>query len=389
MLLPSPEIQKRLENYQTYDPIEAKAVKLEWKRAKRRHNALLRTFAGVALIGAGISTYAHDVRDNQEIQAKASITVEYKGPALDKANNKKGLVFIDGFGSDNADNITKYTGAAVQPVIDGQLLSVGYNNAPLETKDIAKQIIATAKARKLDTISLVGYSAGGNVAMQVQERIRQASNLSIEAIVLISTPDGITSLRPARQNEIDIVQQVDWIPGVEYSSPFRFIGEMALRSSNYTKGTFLENKDAFFQTAATVQTNLDNNKLPGMWLMFDQMVAIENANLKDRITNMSTIPKDKMRPTIVYLSIASPGYDPIVNDKKSSNAVAAYAKKANVPFLSYDVTNADHMRPDLNAGYIKVMDRAKPEIQSSIAAQKRDVFRHRTASSLLPKSVYN
>lgn len=384
MLMPSPEIQKRLDTYQTYDAVEAKAIKLEWKRAKRRHNALLRTFAGFALMSTGVSAYMHDVQDNQEIQAQASITVQYEGPALNKANDHKGLVFIDGFGTDSADTITKYTGAAVQPVIDGQLLSVGYNNAPLETEDIAKQIIATAEARNLDTISLVGHSAGGDVAMQVQEEIRKESNLTIEAIVLVSTPDGVKTLRPARQDEIDLIQQVDWIPGVQYSSPIRFIGEMALRSGNYTQGNFIENKDAFFATANTVQTNLDNNKLPGMWLMFDQMLAIENTNLKDRITQLGKTPKDTVRPTIVYLGVGSPGYDPIVDNKKSSDAIAEYAQKAGVPFLSYDVPGADHMRPDINAGYIKTLAEAKVDIQSSIAAQEEYASLHRITSMVPP-----
>jgi pimeloyl-ACP methyl ester carboxylesterase len=384
MLLPSPETQKRLDKYHTHDAVEAKALKLEWKRALRRRNAIIRSVAGVAIIGAGISSYMKDVQANQEIQAEASITIQYKGPALDKANDHKGLIFIDGFGTDSADEISKYTGAAVQPVIDGQLLSLGYNNAPLETKDIAKEIIATAINRGIDTISLVGHSAGGDVAMQVQEEIHKESNLSIESIVLVSTPDGVNTLRPARQDEIDLVQRVDWIPGVQYSSPIRFIGEMAVRSSNYTGGTLSENIDNFFTTADQVQTNLDNSKLPGMWLMFDQMLAIENANLKDRIDTIAKLPNDSVRPTIVYLGTAQPGYDPIVDDNQSAKNIATYAQKAGIPFLRYDVSGAVHTRPDLNNGYIKALAAAKVDIQSSISEQQAKASLHRITSMYIP-----
>jgi pimeloyl-ACP methyl ester carboxylesterase len=386
MLLPSPETQKRLEKYSTHDALEATALKLEWRRAKRRHNALIRTFAGLALVGAGVSAYNHDVQANQEIQAKASISVTYEGPALNKVADHKGLVFIDGVGTDSADTITKYTGAAVQPVIDGQLLSVGYNNAPLETTDIAKTIIAAVKTRGIDTISLVGHSAGGDVAMQVQEEIRKESDLTIESVVLVSTPNGIKTLRPARQDEIDLVQRLDWIPGVQYSSTLRFIGEMALRSDNYTNGDFAQNVSDFFTTANEVKVNLDNSKLPGTWLMFDQLLAIENANLKDRINTMAKIPADEVRPTIIYLGTAAPGYDPIVNDKQTSRDLASYAKKVDVPFLTYEVPGADHMRPDINEGYIKTLATAKEAIQSSIEQQQTDARLHRIQNLYLPHS---
>jgi pimeloyl-ACP methyl ester carboxylesterase len=384
MLMRSPEIQKRLETYQTTDKIEAKAIELEWRRAKRRRKWFRSTVASLALLGAGTSAYVNDVRANQDIQAKASITVQYEGAALNKVNDHKGLVFIDGFGTDNADTITKYIGAAVPPVIDGQLLSVGYNNAPLETTDIAKKLIATAEARGIDTLSFVGHSVGGDIAMLVQEEIRKESNLTIEAMILLSTPDGVKALRPARQNEIDLVQRVAWIPGIQYSSPLRDIGEIALRSDNYTHGDFWQNVSDFFATKNQVEMNLDNNKLPGMWLMFDQLLAIENSNLKDRINTMAKIPKDEVHPTIIYLGTASPGYDPIVDDKKTSKDLASYAKAADIPYLHYDVPGADHMRPDINAGYIETLAGAKKAIQSSIAEQQAIADLHRAPSTYGP-----
>lgn len=385
MLMRSPEIQKRLETYQTTDKIEAKAIELEWRRAKRRRKALTRTFAGLALVSAGISTYAHDVKNNMDIQAQASIAVQVEGQALDKANNDNALVFVDGFGSYNADTLTKYMSRAVQPVIDGQLWSVDYNNAPLETNEIAKHIIETALQRNVTSISLVGYSAGGDVAMQVQEEIRKESGLNIQAIVLTSTPDGAKALRPARQDEIDLVEKFAWIPGIQYSTPLRFLGELAFRADRYNSGTPIENIQNFFITAGEVNDSLNNNRLPGTWLMFDQVLAIENANLKARFDTMKKIPDDQVRPTIVYLGTARPGYDYMIDDKKSSEDIASYTEAAGIPFLTYDVPGAVHTRIDIgNDQYIKTLAGAKKAIQSSIAEQQATADLHRAPSTYGP-----
>jgi len=385
MLMPSPEVQKRLEEYQTIDAVEEKALKLEWRRAKRR-NRLIRTFAGLALIGSGVNSYAQDVFANQAIEASASVTVELKGKALDESNNDKGLIFIDGFGTDNADSNAKFYGEAIQPVIDGRLLSVDYNNAPLDPVDIAEEIIDTVVPLGINTVSFVGHSAGGDIAMLVQEELRKNSMLTIESIILISTPNGVESLRQARQNEIDLIKWVEWIPGVEYSSPIRLIGELAMRADSYTHGKDLqENIDNFFTTKENIQTNLDNENLPGMWLMFDQKLAIENADLQDRINKIAELPPDTIRPTIIYLG--SKPYDPIVNTEKSAEEIGGYIKDTDIPYFVYEVPGAVHSRPDINEGYITTLEGARNEIRASIKAQQTKAALYGAQDILTPSGT--
>lgn len=385
--MPSPEIQKRPEKYQTFDEIEAKALKLEWRRAKRRRNRLVGAVAGLALVGTGISAYAGDVHSNQEVQATASIGVHVEGPALDKTNDHNALVFIDGLGSYNSNTLTKYMGQAVQPLVDGQLWSVDYNNAPLETEEIAKQIISTASEQGVSSLSFVGYSAGGDIAMQVQEEVRKESSLNVQSIFLVSTPDGADALRPARQDALNLVEKFAWIPGIRYSTPLRFLGELAVRADRYNSSNPIENVRRFFETAGEVTKVLSNRKLTGTWLMFDQMLAIENADLKARIETMKNIPKDQIHPTLIYLGTAKPGYDDMIDNKKSSAKIAEYARKSGTPFLSYDVPGAVHTRIDIaNDQYIKILADAKIDIQSSIEKQKSIASLNRV---MLAYSPYN
>lgn len=382
MLLPSPELAKRLEKYQTIDPVEAEATKLEWNRLKRHRNTLLRTVAGIALLGVGVSGYVNDVRNNQELQASASISVDGKGEALDEAHNDNALVFIDGFNTPNANILTKYMGPAIQPVIDGRLWSVDYNNAALDPSEIAKRIIEKAERQNVRSISLIGYSAGGDIAMQVQEEIRNLSYLTVETIFLISTPDGIKVLNQARQDEIKLVENFAWLPDVEYSTAVRFIGEIAFRSDRYTKSDNpIQNILDFFTTAGQVKKSMDANKLPGAWLMFDQLLAIENADIERHVLAMKDIPEDQVRPTIVYLINLR---DYMLDNIKASTNIASYAEGAGISFLSYDVPNAVHTRIDLSAEEnIQVLLEASPEIIASIEAAKSEASLHRVTSPII------
>ncbi|MBC7459414.1 hypothetical protein H7200_01720 [Candidatus Saccharibacteria bacterium] len=367
MLQPSPEHHNTLE---LDHAIELKSIRLEQRRMKRQKR-VFSALTAVALIGAHVAVYASDVRQNQEIQASASIDVNFRGEALDSTNNDNALVFIDGFGSYNADKLTKYMGPAIQPVLDGQLWSIDYNNAALESKEIAKQIISTAVSAGTTSLSIIGYSAGGDIAMQVQQQIRENSDLAIEAIFLISTPDGAEALRPPRKNEVAVVEQYSWIPGVEYSTPLRAIGEMAFRASQYDSENLIERAGQFIETAHDVTEALDNDKLPGTWLMFDQMLAIENARIESRIQKIGELPEAALCPTIVYLGTARPGYDYMVDDTMSSDNIKDYAEAANVPFYSYDVPGAVHSMVDIaHEEYVSVLQAAGPEIIRSVTAQK-------------------
>ncbi|HEY8886256.1 MAG TPA: alpha/beta hydrolase [Candidatus Microsaccharimonas sp.] len=389
MYRPSPEFQKKLDKQNTPDLLEAKAIKLEWNRLKRRRNIAAHAIAGVALLGFTVGHYIQDAEENKAIQAEASISVQVEGQALDPANNDNALVFIDGFRSYNADTLTEFMTKAVQPVIDGQSWSVGYNNAPLVPKDIAKNIIDLADGKGVHSVVLVGYSAGGDISMQVQEDIHNDSNLEVKAIVLTSTPDGAKALRPASQDSINLVEKLSWIPEIQYSSYLRFMGELAFRADRYNAGTPIENARNFITTWNEVDADFESSKVAGTWLMFDQMLAIQNSDLKARFNELKKLPPQVVHPTVVYLGTAKPGRDYMVDSQQSSDNIKKYAKaeagskEVSIPFFSYDVKGAIHTRIDIaNDEYIKTLAAAKQDIQASIAKQEANASLHRVTSMI-------
>ena len=379
MYQPSPELQKRLD---PVSAIEAKTIKHEQRRVN-----IMKGLAGVAVIGlfagAHVSAFAADIRNNQELQATSIISVEEYGTPLDKASNSNALVFLDGFGSVDANVLTKYLSPAIQPIQDGRLWSVGYNDAPLSYEEIADQTIAKANTEGVTSISLVGESGGGSIAVEVADRIQLTSNISVNSIYLMFAPNGVAGLQPDHQDQMNMVEWVKDIPGVVYSTPARLLLELGFRSDDFTHGTLIENFGNFWDTAHHVSDSIAEKKLPGTWLMADQALQIGTADMETHIKNMGKAPSYKVRPTMIYVKTK---YDPVVNDNKSSKELGGYAHAAGVPYLQYNVPGAVHGQPAINSeAYVKTFEAAKVLIKASIDAQLARACLHRITSMIPPK----
>jgi|GEM_PF-678755 len=403
MLQQSPEYRRldRLASVKLSDSyvIEEKATRLEQRRAARIKRAYGATALGLVL-AANVGAYAADVHANMELQANASIGISVLGDAHEKSDASNALVFVDGFGSYDSISLTNSLGKAYQPTVDGQLWSVNYNNAILNRTAIADKIVETAEARGVTSVSLVGYSAGGAISAELVQELTK-KNIDINLIAFNSTPNGAGGLRSERQNEIGLVEKIKHIPGAQYSTPLRFLGEMAFRSGAYTAPldgdslpentqTFGQNIAHFFDTAGNVRRDMRENKMPGTWLMFDQVLAIENANIKDRIEELGDLPDTKIHPTIVYLGTGAPGYDYMVDDKKSAAEIGQYAADAGLPFYTAEVPGAIHSRPDLTVdAYVKTLTSMQDSIQDSIDEQRGIAYANQLAERYATHDAHN
>jgi len=370
MLLPSPEIQKRLDKYQTIDKLEADAISFE-RRKYLLQKAALKTLTVLASLSIPLSLYAADVNINRFAQAEAEIDVHVGAEALDPANNNKAIIFLDGFRSTSGDNLIKYRGDGLQAILDAQLWSVGYNNANLSPEVIAEKIIALAKEKGVTTIYLYGESAGGPIAMQVHADVAEDSDITIAADVLNSAPDGAGGLRQPRQDEIKLVETLSVIPGAKYSSLVRFIGEMAFRSDRYMDDDGLDIWKAFATTGDVIE-DIQGSDIAGTWLMFDQLMAIEDAKIRDRVIEMGLLSPEVQHPVIIYIGTSKPGYDYIVNDDLSADNIRVYADEAGITYIVIEVPGAVHSRPDIGVeAFNETLLEAEDEIHDAITAQEK------------------
>jgi hypothetical protein len=381
MFRASPEFQKRLDKYQTIDPIEAAAIKHERRRMK-----IIRGISGalslLTFAGVQVAEYSADVRSNQEVQANSIITIEDHGNPLDPVNNDKAIVSIDGTGTVDATALNSYIAPNVQHIQDGRIWGVGYNDAPLKYENIADKLIAKANKEGVTSLTFIGQSSGGDIAMEVEERIREKSNIDIAATFLMFTPNGVASLRSEQQSLTEFAKTFAKFPGAIYSTPIRFMGEMGLRADNYTHGSITDNISDFVTTANRVGDAIAEKKLPGTWLVIDQLLQIENADLKTRIENLGKTAPDVIRSPIFYLGTEN---DLVVNDAKSAQEIRDYAHAAHVPFFYYNVPDAVHAQPGINNNaYVKVFADARSQMKEVILSQQQRAAMHKYTANAVP-----
>ena len=339
------------------------------EKLSRRHRR--GTLAGLALLLAAqpVAAYSADVLYNYQIEAESSVDIDIRGDALDESNNDSALIFFDGFGTNNASVPVKYIGPAMQNIVDGQLWSVDYGNAPLDAADITRHILEEAEKQNVNRVSLVGYSAGGIIAIEVAKQLTAESSLSVELITTISTPDGIDGLQQDKQDQMSLTETIALIPGATHSTQLRYIGEMFARQEQFTQGSPLENFNDFNRVSDHVSNALKDSRLPQTWLLVDQALAIANADLA---ADIAAINKDTRsnRPLPVMLYLSSPGSG-MVDDALSAESICNYAAQNNIECYTYEVPGAVHTRIDLGEeSYNETLAQAKYVIINALERSK-------------------
>ena len=368
MPLPSPEILNRLKKIHTIDTFDGSVMGRELYKQKNPDRILHRIIATVALLGSGVSLYNADVDHNQEYQAADSVTIQYKGDALDEANNDNAIAFLAGTASINALELTNDISLAVQPIIDGRLWSVNYNDADLNSLEIAKTMIAEADEQNVTELTLVLYSAGGNIGMEVQEHIQELSNISLKAIFFLSVPYDTSTLQRASQEQINLIETIGQIPDIEDSTLAGALFDTALRSYKYSYGSPAENTVDLWNTFWDSFDRVSNHEAASSQLIFNQMLAVKTSDLATRISNIGSSSNKKTKPTLIYLVNE---HDPIVDNEAAADLIASDANKAGLPFFRYVIKGAVH--GNTSAGqdqYIKVLADNREEFQASIETQE-------------------
>lgn len=319
----------------------------------------------------------HNINENIEIAENARINIDQRGEALDPDNNNKATIFINGFGTYDANNLVHVFGEGFQEHIqDSQLWSVNYGNAPLSIDAIASRIITMTEKYDVQEINLVGYSAGGEVAVAVNDEIRATSSIEVPLIMGISTPDGSENLREEIKDMVQTYLEIlGQVPLLAYYDPARFIGEAMLRQANYTNDDGGIDIVKFNETMAKIFEDLGRKKFPSTKLLYDQIQAIENIDLEDLISDMTDkYSPSLLNPTLAYIGTGEGGYDSMVDDKTSGDNFCRYALNAGLNCIIANSPNAVHTKPEESAEeYRQTFAEIGPHLQQMMA-QERHMF---------------
>lgn len=349
-----------------------------------RNHKLARAQLGIlAMTAVAIPTnlYWQDVNRNIEIQENASMSIDIVAPAADPENNRRAIVSINGFGSYDATEVAEHLGLAVREVEDAQLLSVVYGNAPLEPEAISQRIVDKVDDEGIEEVIMLGYSAGGDLTMQSIPRL-VSEHVPVTFATLVSVPNGIDGLQQTQVEEIAVASIIKEIPGATHSTAVRFLGEMYFRRDRYEYENPIQFLGDIFTTADAVIRDLDNDKLPGTWLLIDQVNIIADSDIQQDFEDLTALGDHIRKPVFLYLGTTEPGRDYVVQDDKSGNEICQYAYEAGFSCFKADVPGAIHTRPDLmTEEYIETVRSVAPVIQAAIARSAEEHRRSNLAGS--------
>ena len=101
---------------------EKKLVR-RFERKQKRRARIPKLMAGIAIATSTLSlAYWNDVKENQEMEASAEISINVIEEApLDPDNSHKATIVIDGFNAYDADYLSGKLGESIRQVADGQV----------------------------------------------------------------------------------------------------------------------------------------------------------------------------------------------------------------------------------------------------------------------------
>ncbi len=348
------------------------AEQREVDRGARRGRGVLAKLAIGMTIITGMSGLHQDVMANKEIQATATPTVEVLAEPTTSEGARTGLVFVNGFGTIDADYLGESIGPAAQQMTDGYILSVGYENANLDEVATAEVVIETARTNGIDELMFFGYSGGFIMSTKVAAEIAEQRGPQVTSLTAIAAPDGLDTVRESQAAGVELLNIFRVFPDLAYSTPVRKLGEVAFRSDRYVEDGWVD-LPALWRTWETVNDVVDSDKLPGTWLMLDQLALIENADIAGNLQTIVNASPYRVRPTVSYFATAQPGIDEVVKDREAAEAICGYALEAGIECYQFDVSGAVHNRVDLAGdGYSQAFLEARDLVQGSIARAEDD-----------------
>lgn len=382
---PESEIVPATAHTDELTPYEKKLVR-RFERKQKRRSRMVKMLAGTAIACNALSiSYWNDVRENQELEASAEISINVinEEPLLEE-NSDKATIFIDGFNAFDADYLGGKLGEGMQHIADGEVWSLGYNNAILQRSDIYEKIVALATERGITKVTIVGYSMGGIIGAEAASDLITESEIDVESLIFISSPDGYDGLREYQRKELAFGQWVaTFIAGSEYSTAVRKGGEVYFYRDRFTKGelgewwnlvqnvpVIADNIPRFFETVGEIAERTSGPRQTTMRLLSQQVFKIARADINHEFERIVEHEGEKQMPVILYFGTDEPGYDYIVDDKTSSENICSYADESGLQCAIYNVPGAIHSQYYKTIDeYMRMFNTASEPTEEAIATE--------------------
>lgn len=279
----------------------------------------------------GLNEYMRDTHQNQANESKVKVTIQ----TIEKVEGDSAIIVADGLNSLGGNYVATKIGPAVQQVDNGSLAPLTMGDAPPSSNEVANTVVDYTETEKISNVSLLGYSVGGDELLQAAPEIIEKSNAQVSTIFLGSTPAGIESLRPEKQQTISTLAQVlSYIPWSEDSTYVKQLVSFLFRAN-----TFLPQDDNPFEINwANVgpawndaAAEVASNARPGISTL-EYQIGLAKSNVEDAIRGIaeSSETANKVVPTIIYLLIEN---DDTVDNVKAADTMRLLCEKYGIPFI--------------------------------------------------------
>lgn len=294
----------------------------------RRNRTLSQAAIGLTLFsGVHAAAYLSDVHHNMELAADAHPSIRVIAEASNELYDDEATVFIHGFNTYDANDLTNKIGPGIQQALPGEQWSVEYNNAVIDANDIAELLVETAEERGIDTLHLMQYSMGDVPGTDAAVKVINETDIDVASFTYLSGPASYESLTQKTQDELAIAENLAWIPWIEYSSGFRYILEAYFYKDAMEKNPL--------RTIDGINTRFAKTNVTSNLFLASQIKSVSNANVPERL---DSINDGELHPVISYVAIPN---DKVVNNELSMQLIRDAARKNDFQFNS-DEVNVPH-----------------------------------------------
>lgn len=388
-----PDFSKRHpinEEFTYLEPLENVEYHPVSEKLSKKHRAKVLTgYILTSVLAAGVP-YGYDAAMNRIKEESAIPTIEtiVEAPS-DLPDTHSSTYFMNGFDTNNADIMTMRLAPAFSQISPDDMKSIHYGNARLNPRNLAERIVEDAEANGDDSVTLVGNSTGGIIALIVAEQIIKNSDIKVKTVYLSKTPDGVDGLKPGTKKELAaLMEAISFIPEAEYSSYARDILTVIMENSRYTRGdNIFENVGKFIDTFWDAVEQTRDETRPSVRLVADQGWTIANADLESRIEGAAEAGDEEYMYNIVNLSVDD-DLDTVVDNAKSIKNICGYAKNVGIDCFNFRIDSRSERHTSYNfdaEAYIKTLALGKTALlesyqqnESAFALQRFEYYQHDT-----------
>lgn len=282
---------------------------------------------------------------------------------LDQQSDNIPTIYMDGFARQNSTWQATKMQFVIQRSADGsEVDALEYSEKGISIDKIAQTIAEYLEPKGIKSVSLYGYSVGGEASLLVAGVLIHKYGIRVVKIYTDHTPADTKSIRPAQREAAAAV----------------------LRTLEFFEGFGLELQ------YSSIARSIVNQNIPGdltyindvsSSLIIDQYSLGSTTDTGDAISNLKS--QDNPTPVVINVTSSDPESDKVIDLKRSDKIFQKETKEAKVPYVSLSVDGGPHGLPNLIIDSYKDVFSTSKSIIDEKVEQAESLHRLQNGTSVL------